>query len=69
MEASQYEFTFEQKKRLGPEEQSALIKAFRNYDVNKDGVMDEKEFKNILIDLGERKVTDAEVEAMLASHD
>lgn len=26
------EFTMEQKKTLGPVEQSALIKAFRNYD-------------------------------------
>ena len=31
--------------------------------------MDEKEFKNILIDLGQRKITDAEVEKMLSEHD
>ena len=56
-----YDFTFEQKKNLGPEEQTAMIRAFKNYDLNKDGTMDEKEFKNILIDLGQRKITDAEV--------
>ena len=64
-----YEFTFAQKKNLGPEEQQSYIKAFRNYDVNKDGVMDEGEFKSILIDLGHRKITDQEVETMLAKHD
>jgi Ca2+-binding EF-hand superfamily protein len=31
--------------------------------------MDESEFKNIMIDLGFRSVTDDEVKAMLASHD
>jgi hypothetical protein len=64
-----YEFTFDQKKNLGPEERSALIRSFKNYDTNKDGVMDEKEFKNIMIDLGYRKITDEEVQNMLASHD
>lgn len=64
-----YEFTFEQQKKLGPEERSALIKSFRNYDLNKDGVMDESEFKNIMIDLGYRKITDEEVKKMLEEHD
>lgn len=64
-----YDFTFEQQKSLGPEERSALIRSFKNYDTNKDGVMDEKEFKNIMIDLGYRKITDDEVKKMLESHD
>jgi hypothetical protein len=64
-----YDFTFDQQKLLGPEERSALIRSFRNYDTNKDGVMDKKEFKNIMIDLGYRKITDEEVEKMLSSHD
>ena len=64
-----YDFTFEQKKNLGPEEQTAMIRAFKNYDLNKDGTMDEKEFKNILIDLGQIKITDAEVKSILDSHD
>ena len=64
-----YDFTFEQKKNLGPEEQTAMIRAFKNYDLNKDGTMDEKEFNNILIDLGQRKITDAEVKSILDSHD
>lgn len=64
-----YEFTFEQQKNLGPEERSALIRSFKNYDTNKDGVMDESEFKNIMIDLGYRKITDDEVKKMLEAHD
>ena len=66
---SNYEFTFEQKKNLGPEEQSALIKSFKNDDVDGDGKMDEKEFKNILIDMGRRKITDAEVKSILDEYD
>lgn len=54
---------------MNPEDQAGLIKAFRNYDHNKDGVMDEKEFKSIMIDMGHRKITDEEVEKMLSSHD
>lgn len=64
-----YEFTFDQKKKLGPEERSSLIKAFINYDKNKDGHMDESEFKQILVDLGHRKITDETVKAMLDAND
>lgn len=55
---AQYEVTAEQRKHLVPQEISGFIKAFNNYDLNKDGTMDEKEFKNIMIDLGERSTTD-----------
>jgi hypothetical protein len=46
-----------------------MIKAFRHYDKNKDGHMDESEFKNIMIDLGHRKITDDEVKKILGDHD
>jgi len=52
-----YEFTFEQQKGLGPQERTALVRAFKNYDHNKDGVMDEEEFKNIMIDMGYRNIS------------
>jgi Ca2+-binding EF-hand superfamily protein len=64
-----YDFTFDQKKNLGPQEQTQLIKVFRNYDTNKDGVMDQGEFKNIMIDLGHRKITDTECKTMLDKFD
>ena len=35
-----YEVTAEQRKTLGPQEISGSIKAFNNYDLNKDGTMD-----------------------------
>lgn len=66
---STLEFTFEHKKSLGPEEQSSIIKAFRNYDVNKDGRMDQGEFKQIMIDLGYRKITDDKCKQMLDEQD
>ena len=64
-----YELTFDQKKNLTPQEQTAMIKTFNHYDLNKDGKMDDKEFKNILIDLGYRKITDEKVKEMLNEHD
>ena len=50
---------------LGPQDQSSLIRAFKNYDKNSDGTMDQNEFKNIMIDLGYRKITDEKVKEML----
>jgi len=35
-----YELTFDQKKNLTPQEQTAMIKTFNHYDLNKDGKMD-----------------------------
>ena len=64
-----YEFTTEQRKNLDPEEQHTFIRAFKNYDKNKDGKMDESEFKNIMIDIGMRKITDDDVKSMLGDHD
>lgn len=64
-----YDVTAEQRKVLSPQEISGFIRAFNNYDLNKDGTMDEKEFKNIMIDLGERKTTDESAAAMLAAND
>ena len=46
-----------------------MIKAFNNYDKNKDGVMDQSEFKNIMVDIGHRKITDEDVAKMLAAYD
>lgn len=63
------EFTFEQKKHLSAQEQTAFNKTFKNYDLDKNGTMDEKEFKNIMIDLGFRKITDEKVKEMLDSQD
>jgi Ca2+-binding EF-hand superfamily protein len=61
----QFVFTNDDKKHLSPQEQSAFIRAFNNYDKNQDGTMDDSEFKNIMIDLGYRKITDADVTKML----
>jgi len=63
------EFSFNQKKVLGPQEQTALIKAFKNYDKNCDNTMDQSEFKNIMIDLGYRKITDEKCAEMLKAQD
>lgn len=69
MDAELFTFTQEHKKNLSAQEQTELTKAFKNYDKNGDGTMDCKEFKNIMIDLGHRKTTDADAQAMLTKHD
>ena len=43
--------------------------AFKMYDTNKNGYMSEMEFKNVLIDLGRRDVTDEQVKEMLNEAD
>jgi Ca2+-binding EF-hand superfamily protein len=46
-----------------------LQHAFKLYDVDRNGNMSEKEFKNVLIDLGRREVTDEQVKEMLREAD
>lgn len=67
--AAIYEFSMQQKQKLGPEDQTTIIKAFKNYDKNGDGVMDESEFKNIMIDIGYRKITDEKCKELLGAQD
>ncbi len=64
-----FTFTFEQQKSITPQEQTAFIKTFKSYDKNGDGVMDQSEFKNIMIDLGFRKITDEKVNELLNEQD
>jgi Ca2+-binding EF-hand superfamily protein len=46
-----------------------LQHAFKIYDVDKNGTMDIKEFKQVLKDLGKRDVTEDQVSKMMSSHD
>ena len=64
-----YGFSFEQKKTITPQEQATFIKAFRNYDKNQDSRMDQTEFKQIMVDMGYRKITDDKVASLLAAQD
>lgn len=43
-----------------------LQHAFKLYDLDKNGTMNAHEFKQVLIDLGKRDVTDHQVKEMLA---
>lgn len=42
---------------------------FKYYDIDKNGSMNASEFKQVLIDLGKRDVTDQQVQEMLAQVD
>jgi calmodulin len=46
-----------------------LQHAFKLYDNDKNGTMDAREFKQVLIDLGKRDVTDQQVLEMLKQVD
>ena len=43
--------------------------AFKLYDQDKNGTMNATEFKQVLVDLGKRDVTDDQVKSMLAEVD
>lgn len=43
--------------------------AFKLYDADKNGTMNAQEFKQVLLDLGKRDVTDDQVKTMLAEVD
>jgi len=63
------DFSLDQKKSLNSSDQAMITRAFRNYDKDNNGVMDQKEFKNIMIDIGYRKITDEKCAEMLAAQD
>jgi Ca2+-binding EF-hand superfamily protein len=46
-----------------------LQHAFKLYDQDKNGTMNAAEFKQVLVDLGKRDVTDQQVSGMLAEVD
>ena len=46
-----------------------LQHVFKHYDTNSNGSLTDKEFKQVLIDLGRRDITDEEVKAKLQEAD
>lgn len=53
-----YEIPYTYRKLMSPEEQSAVIRSFKNFDSSKDGVIEQSEFKNLLKDMGRTDVSD-----------
>ena len=66
-EAAQKEYVvpFSYKKIFTPEECNEFIRSFKNYDVNKDGSMDAKEFAQVVKDLGYNSVTTERISELL----
>ena len=60
-------YTFEDKKVIDSSEQGIFKKFFKLYDKNGDGTMDQQEFKQIMIDMGYRQITDEKVKELLDS--
>lgn len=46
-----------------------LQHAFKLYDADKNGTMNAAEFKQVLLDLGKREITDEQVKTMLQEVD
>jgi Ca2+-binding EF-hand superfamily protein len=62
-------YTFDEKKVLSAEDQGIYKKFFKLYDKNGDRTMDQAEFKQIMIDMGYRQITDDKVQEMLKEQD
>jgi hypothetical protein len=62
-------YTFDDKKVINAEEQGIYKKFFKLYDKNGDGTMDQTEFKQIMVDMGARQITDDKVKEMLDAQD
>ena len=58
MDSGDFKFSEEQKDFLNNKEQKELIEAFKKYDLNSNGSIDIKEFKNIMIELGHNDASD-----------
>jgi len=67
--APSYDISFEMKKHFSATEITELQHAFKLYDMDKNGTMNATEFKQVLLDLGKRDVTDEQVKGMLAEVD
>jgi hypothetical protein len=64
-----YDIPFIYRKLMTPEEQTAVIRSFKNFDKSKDGVIEQGEFKNLLKDMGRTDVTDDQVQALFTKFD
>lgn len=77
--APSYDVSFEMKKHFTPTEITGKLSspdrsldmqhAFKLYDSDKNGTMNATEFKQVLVDLGHRDVSDAQVQKMLKEVD
>ena len=66
---STYDVPYMYKKHFNPEQITELMNAFKNYDADKSGTIDGKEFKNALKAMGHDEVTDEQANEMLKKVD
>ena len=63
--AEKYEVPYMYRKYFTPEQITELMNAFKNYDTDKSGNIDGKEFKNALKSMGHDDVTDEQTQELL----
>ena len=67
--SSSYDVPYMYRKHFKPDEVTELTNAFKNYDVDKNGTIDAKEFKAALKAMGHDDVTDEKANELLAKVD
>lgn len=56
--SGKYDVPYMYRKYFNPEQITELLQAFKNYDADKSGTIDGKEFKNALKAMGHNEVSD-----------
>ena len=59
-------FTEEQKQKICKGDQAQMINLFRSYDKKNTGSIEERDFNNILRNLGYMDVSDSDIEQMIS---
>lgn len=67
--AEKYEVPYMYRKNFNPEQISEMLNCFKNYDKDKSGTIDAKEFKDALISMGHRDITDEKAAELLKGID
>ena len=63
------EIPFMYRKLMSPEEQTAVIRSFKNFDKSGDHVIEADEFKALLKDMGRTDVTDDQIKEIFDKYD
>ena len=67
--ANKYDVPYGYRKVFNAEQITELITAFKNYDTDKSGTIDDKEFKNALKAMGHDEVTDDQANELMKKVD
>lgn len=64
-----YDIPYMYRKVMTPEEQTAVIRSFKNFDKSGNGLIEQGEFQNLLKDMGRTDVTKEKIDSLFAKYD